>query len=157
MDVDDKVIRKHMESFGYLLANSHALFRAQMEKAVAGSGLHLGHVIILASLRAERLNGAGDDMTQTRLAQLSGIEKSSLVLFLDGLEKDGWVERRRHPTDRRAHNVHITDNGMKRFEAVGQKLYANEQKALSVFGDDERATFIALLSRLLVHLKDLDS
>ncbi|MGN6422178.1 MAG: MarR family transcriptional regulator [Asticcacaulis sp.] len=37
------------------------------------------------------------------LSKVTGIEKSSVVLFLDALEKDGWVERRPHPGDRRAH------------------------------------------------------
>ena len=153
MDTDDRIIRQHMQSFGYLLSSSHALFRQWMERAIAGSGIHLGQVVVLATLRAERLSGGGD-MTQTRLAQLSGIEKSSLVLFLDALEKDGWVERRSHPADRRAHLVHLTGDGLARFEVIGGKLFANEQKALAIFDEAERAQFMTLLTRLRVHLKD---
>ncbi len=157
MDFDDDIIRQHMRSFGYLLANCHGLWRDEMARAIDGTGIHMGHVVILASLRAERLIHGDGDLTQTRLAQLSGIEKSSLVLFLDALEKDGWVERRRHPTDRRAHNIHITDKGLERFEIIGARLFVNEQRALAIFDDEERARFMNSLARLLVHLKGLDS
>lgn len=148
----DDITRVHMQSFGYLLAQAHALFRDRLARALDGSGLHMGQVLILATLRAGRLLHGGADMTQTRLAQLSGIEKSSLVLFLDALEKNGWVERQRHPTDRRAHIVHLTDSGAARFEGVGQRLHANEIEALSVFTPEERARVTADLQKLFLHL-----
>ncbi len=152
MDFDDTVVRTHMQSVGYLIASCHSSFHRQLSAAVKPEGLHMGHVVVLASLRTQRLHGAGD-MTQARLTQISGIEKSSLVLFLDALENGGWVERRRHPNDRRAYLVHITDAGMERFEKVGQRLFDAEQHALSVLSTSERSQLQSLLARLLVHLE----
>ncbi|HVZ98829.1 MAG TPA: MarR family transcriptional regulator [Caulobacterales bacterium] len=83
---------------------------------------------------------------------LSGIEKSSVVLFLDALEKDGWVERRPHATDRRAHAVHLTRKGRARFEQVGKRLAAAQEEALAEFSAAERKQLEGLLVRLITHL-----
>ncbi len=154
-EAPDDITPVHMQSFGYLMANAHGMFRERMARAIEGTGLHMGHVLILATLRAQRLLHGAEDMTQTRLVALSGIEKSSMVLFLDILEKDGWVERRRHPSDRRAHIVHLTDEGLRRFEIVGMKLHELEMEALSVFSADERAQLGGQLQKLLLHMKNL--
>jgi len=153
---DDDVVQSHMQSLGYVLARTHFLFRQRMIQALEGTGLHMGHVVILASLRAQSLLHQESDLTQTRLTQISGIEKSSLVLFLDALEKGGWVERRRHPTDRRAHIVHLTESGAERFNQVGLRLKQNEDECLAVFNDTERQQVSGLLLRLTRHLQALD-
>ena len=146
-ETEDTVKRAHQKAMGYLLARAHGLFHTRMTTALEGGPLHMGHVVILASLYAQ------NDLTQVQLTQISGIEKSSVVLFLDTLEKDGWLERRRHPTDRRAHLVHLTDEGRERFTRVGQSLHKTETDALSVFDANERAQLEGLLLRLIGHLE----
>src|ERR1044072_8286044 len=141
----------HTQSFGYAIALLHKLFRERLTKALAGTDLHMGHVLLLATLRAQRARHGDGTLTQTRLGQLTGIEKSSLVLMLDALEKEGWVERRRHPDDRRAHSVHLTDDGARRFETIGVKLDAQQQKNLAPLSVAEREQLMAMMSRLISH------
>ncbi len=155
MDFDDSIIRAHMQSFGYLLSHCHALYQKQLLRTMEGTGIHMGHVVVLASLWQHWRQDRDSDLTQTRLVQVSGVEKSSLVLFLDALEKDGWVERRRHPTDRRAYLIHLTDSGRERFDKIAYRLYAGEQAALTPFSREEQAQFKDLLLRLMVHLERL--
>jgi DNA-binding MarR family transcriptional regulator len=143
----------HTQSFGYAIALLHSLFRARLAETLVGTDLHMGHVLLLATLRAQRELHGDSTLTQTRLGQLTGIEKSSLVLFLDFLEKEGWVERRRHPEDRRAHSVHLTDDGARRFEAIGMKLYEQQQKNLEPLSAAEQDKFMAMMTRLIAHLK----
>ena len=50
-------------------------------------------------------------MTQQQLGRAIGMDPSSMVSTIDELEAKGWVERRRHPTDRRAYALHITERG----------------------------------------------
>ncbi len=146
---DDHTAPFEHRAIGLLLARAHALFRARLSAALEGGPLHLGHVVLLSSLYMR------NDLTQSELAQISGIEKSSVVLFLDALEKDNWLERRPHPTDRRAHQVHLTSGGRARFAAVGGALHAAELEALSVLDGQERAQLTALLARLIAHLSEL--
>ena len=138
----------HGRSVGYLLWQLSRLFNATLSGAIEGSGLHMGKVLILATLRAQRELHRGDQITQTELARITGIEKSSLVLFLDGLEQDGWVERLRHPTDRRAYIVSLTDDGARRFESVGLALHRQQQDNLAALTRDEQAQLMDLLTRL---------
>ena len=56
------------------------------------------------------LDGEGA-VTQHALCKAVGIDPSSMVSTIDELEKRGLVERRRHPVDRRAHALHVTDAG----------------------------------------------
>jgi DNA-binding MarR family transcriptional regulator len=145
-DRKKKVAVEHRGSIGYALAKAHNLFRARMTKAIASEPIHLGHVVLLASLYAK------NDPTQAELAQTSGIEKSSVVLFLDFLEQDGWIERRRHPTDRRAHHIHLTDAGRKRFIRIGKKMDDAQTKALAKFSPAEQAKVEQLLTKLIASL-----
>jgi DNA-binding MarR family transcriptional regulator len=143
----------HLQSFGYALATLHRLNRERLAETLTGTGLHMGHVLVLATLRTQRELGDENLLTQTRLAQLSGIEKSSLVLFLDALEIEGWVERRRHAGDRRVHIVHLTETGARRFEKVGRKLHARQRKNLEPLSVGERAQLQDLMIRLISHLR----
>ncbi len=151
--LDDELVQVHARSIGYVLAHVQGMFSARMSETLEGTGLHMGHVVVLATLRAQRELHQESTLTQTRLAEASGIEKSSLVLFLDALEKDGWVERLRHPTDRRAHIVHLTDIGAVRFENVAIQLYKRQQALLSVFSPEEQTQLLGQLTRLLHHLQ----
>ena len=145
-ETEDRIIAQHSKALGWLLAGAHGLYRQRMAAAVANESVNMGQVVLLASLFAE------NDLTQAQLSKVSGIEKSSVVLFLDALEKDGWVERRPHPGDRRAHLVHLTEDGRARFTQVGLKLKAAQDAALSVFSSDEREAFERYLLRLIGHL-----
>ena len=142
----------HAQSAGYLLWQLSRLFNLTLTGAIEGSGLHMGKVLILATLRAQRELNRGDRLTQTQLGRITGIEKSSLVLFLDALEQDGWVRRLPHPGDRRAHIVSLTEDGEHRFEQVGMALYRQQQDNLSALDANEQALLTELLSRLRADL-----
>lgn len=157
---ESRIAAAHMQSFGYVLARLHAQLRVRMTHTLEGTGLNGGHVVLLASLwvRLQQAREAQEDpgLTQTQLVQVSGVEKSSLVLFLDGLEKDNWVERRRHPADRRAHLVYLTPSGAERFAKVGLRLFEAEQENFSVFTAPEKTQLIGLMGRLLTHVETLN-
>ena len=148
----DEIHAFHARSFGYALARLTRLFHDSLAGTLEGTGLHMGHVLVLATLRAQRELHGESTLTQTRLAEGTGIEKSSLVLFLDALERDGWVERCRHPTDRRAHIIHLTDEGTARFEQVGLGLYRQQQANLAVLSEAEQAGMLEMMDRVTKHL-----
>lgn len=50
-------------------------------------------------------------VTQQQLGREIGMDPSTMVSTIDELEVKGLVQRRPHPTDRRAHALHITDAG----------------------------------------------
>ena len=149
-----------MQSFGFVMQRIHLHWRQRLMAALEGTGLHGGHVVVLATLwvRLMQARARGEDpgLTQTQLVQVSGVEKSSLVLFLDGLEADGWIERRKHPADRRAHLVYLTPSGAERFGRVGQTLHAFDLENFAPFSDTEKAALMGGLTKLLLHLEGLN-
>jgi DNA-binding MarR family transcriptional regulator len=127
---------------GFLLQRAHLRFREAMLAALEGSGLNLGQLSILATLAAR------NDLSQRQLGAATGIEKSSMVLFVDALERGGWVERREHPTDRRAQAIHLTPVGLGRLAVVGPRVKAVEAGVLEPFTAAERDALFGLLRRL---------
>jgi DNA-binding MarR family transcriptional regulator len=116
--------------------------REGVVEAIAGSGLHPGHLAVLGAL-ADR-----GGMSQRRLGEVSQIEKSSMVLFLDALEAGGWVRRTPDPADRRAHLVHLTPEGAARFAGLGLKLKAAQDAFLAPLSEEEQTQLANLLTRL---------
>jgi DNA-binding MarR family transcriptional regulator len=129
-------------SVGFLLQRAHHAFRAKVVAALAGSGLNPGQLAIVAALASV------NDLSQRELTRLTDIEKSSMVLFLNQLEADGWVERRTHPTDGRAHAIHLSEAGRVRLAPIGQRLAAAEATFLERLSDEETRQLADMLHRL---------
>jgi DNA-binding MarR family transcriptional regulator len=87
-------------------------------------------------------------ITQQWLGTCIGMDPSSMVATIDELEAAGLVERRRNPADRRAHALHITDQG-RRTLAAGAKLAREaEAELLAPLSSEERSQLRELLLRL---------
>src|SRR4051794_28651834 len=65
--------------------------------------------------------------TQLELAQAIGYDKTRLIGLLDGLERDGLVDRRPDPADRRARTVAITAAGRARHRAAVADIRGMEE------------------------------
>lgn len=129
-------------SIGFLLHLAQSRLRDAVVEAIAGSGLHPGQLAVLGVL-SDR-----GGMSQRRLGELTRIEKSSMVLYLDGLETAGWVRRRGDPEDRRAHIVQLTKRGAQDFAKLGLRLYRAQQSFLAPLSGAEVAAFTGMLTRL---------
>jgi DNA-binding MarR family transcriptional regulator len=93
---------------------------------------------------------AEEFVTQQRLGKAIGMDPSTMVSTIDELEARGLVERRPHPSDRRAHALHITADG-RRTLTRGRKLAKEAQnELLAPLDPDERQTLHDLLLRLAV-------
>jgi DNA-binding MarR family transcriptional regulator len=92
--------------------------------------------------------------TMRALSDGLGVTPRNVTALVDALEADGLVERRPHPTDRRATLVALTDAG----DAVcGQQLAGHQERAAQLFAvlePDERAELLRLISRLQAALEE---
>jgi DNA-binding MarR family transcriptional regulator len=108
---------------GFLINRIAAVARKRFTARLDSLGLNLRMWGVLNVLDVE---GA---ITQHRLGQCVGIDPSSMVSTIDELEGRGLVERRRHPTDRRAHALYLTEKGRKTLQA-GRALARDAQNDL---------------------------
>jgi DNA-binding MarR family transcriptional regulator len=98
---------------------------------------------------------AEGQITQQALVKSTGIDPSSMVATIDELERRGLVERRAHPTDRRAHHLHMTKKGRQTL-ADGRKLQrVAQEELLAPLNADERKQLHELLLRLAVATSDI--
>jgi DNA-binding MarR family transcriptional regulator len=92
-------------------------------------------------------------VTQHALGKSIGMDPNSMVATIDELEARGLVERRRHPSDRRAHALHVTELGHTTL-AQGRRLAKQAQDdLLAPLDADERKQLHDLLLRLALATK----
>jgi MarR family transcriptional regulator for hemolysin len=87
--------------------------------------------------------------TQSRLAELSALDKTTMVVTVDELERAGLAERRTSSTDRRARIIEVTEAG-ERLVAEGERIVARVyDDVLSTLPPDQREALVDALARLV--------
>ena len=89
------------------------------------------------------------DRTQIQLAELCQLDKTTMVVTVDKLEKRGLVERRPAPNDRRARIIAVTDAGRRLAEDGDDLVQGIFADVLDSLPDDERDVFARALRRLV--------
>ena len=88
----------------FLLDHASHVLRTRMAAALAEIGLTARmHCVLVHALEEER--------TQIQLAELGDMDKTTMVVTVDALEKAGLAERRPSSTDRRARIIAVTEEG----------------------------------------------
>jgi MarR family transcriptional regulator for hemolysin len=111
---------------------------ARMGGALAELGISVRDYCVL-------MKAAEEERTQIVIAELAALDKTTMVVTLDGLEAAGLAERRVSPSDRRARMVHVTPRGTKllaRAHAMVTRVYDEVLGDLSATG---RAAFVEAL------------
>jgi DNA-binding MarR family transcriptional regulator len=126
---------------GYLTHAGHVL-ETQLSAALAEIGLTLRMQCVLRhALEAER--------TQIQIAELAYMDKTTMVVTVDALEKAGYAERKPSATDRRARIIAVTDAGAK-IAAEGQRIVDQvHAEALEALGSTQRKPFVDALTTLV--------
>jgi DNA-binding MarR family transcriptional regulator len=127
-------------SMNLLTRLSRDVYRRATEEVI---GIRLKQFIALDYLR--ELGGT----TQQQLGETLHLDKNNCVILLNDLEEDGYVERRRDPTDRRRHIVEVTPAGEKALERAEVKLETLEDEVIGELSAEERATLRELLAKAL--------
>jgi MarR family transcriptional regulator, transcriptional regulator for hemolysin len=119
----------------------HAL-STELTAGLAGLGITPRAHCVLAHALA-------GDLTQTDLAERCGLDKTTMVVTMDELERAGLAERTPSTTDRRARLISVTAAGKRKLaqaNTIVQRIYAD---VLAALPGTERQAFVAGLSRLV--------
>lgn len=92
-------------SIGFLLSKAYQRAWAILREEIDLYDLTPPQFCLLAFLWQQ------DGLTQAELAEKGQIDRSTIGGLVDRLEKNSLVERRPHPQDRRAHQIHLTGRG----------------------------------------------
>lgn len=126
---------------GYQLRLAQLAVFRDFERTVGDLGVSPGRVGVLV------LVNGNPGITQSRLAEAVGLDRSTLVPVLDDLERRGLVERRQG-MDRRTNGLSLTASGKRLLGRVKRRIEAHERRMVTGMTEREREQLIALLARL---------
>lgn len=133
---------------------------AQLEQCFADAGLSQARFTVLMLLNkpgaCEQERGAADGAageagaaaSPSDLAERAGVTRATMTGLLDGLEREGFIEREPDPQDRRMLAVRITDLGRERLESMLPGYFQLVSKLMSPLAEPQREALIQLLTLL---------
>jgi DNA-binding MarR family transcriptional regulator len=98
------------------------------------------------------LIGSNPGLTQSRLAEATQLDRSTMVAVIDQLEERSLVERRAAPNYRRSNALWLTAAGKKLLAAMKRRVKAHEKHIAAALGGDDAARLIDMLERIRAHL-----
>lgn len=120
--------------------------RRRLDRMLAPLGLRARDFWLLA------IAGAGN-VSQNEMAELCGLDPSSLVAVLDNLERHGWLRRQRNPRDRRMQWVQRTEAGDRLFARAQPRAQRAEAQQLAVLSVAQQRQLVAAMRKLITTSK----
>ncbi|MET7635599.1 MarR family winged helix-turn-helix transcriptional regulator [Streptomyces sp. AM2-3-1] len=126
----------------FLLDHTSHVLRTQMAAALAEIGLTARmHCVLVHALEEER--------TQIQLAEIGDMDKTTMVVTVDALEKAGLAERRPSSKDRRARIIAVTEKGAQVAEESQKIVDGVHERALGSLPQGEREVLLQAMKRLV--------
>ncbi len=100
------------------------------------------------------LSGKAAPLTMSELGDALALPMSTATRLVDWLVESGYAERRTDPQDRRVVRVALTKNGQELYETLNRFIAQHLAELLRRFTAKERATLIALMSRVIDILQE---
>lgn len=97
-----------------------------------------------------------DGQTLASLSRSMLVTAGNLTGLVDRAARDGMVERRADPADRRAWRVHLTPKGQRAFREVERRHAARVAKMFASLSQADLATLVRLLDRVREDLRGQD-
>jgi MarR family transcriptional regulator, transcriptional regulator for hemolysin len=128
-------------NLGWVLAQASHVLKTELTAALESLGVSpRAHHVLRTAMRGK--------YTQTELARIVGLDKTTMVVTLDELEAQGLAERRPSATDRRARVVAVTKAGagtVREAEAITARIHADVLETLPA---QEREALLNGLARI---------
>ncbi|UNK37861.1 MarR family transcriptional regulator [Shinella sp. H4-D48] len=129
------------------LANLLAKAASRALQALAdGAGFAPGQLPVLLEL------WNGDGLTQRELLDRLDIEQATMANTLARMQRDGLISRRRHPSDRRAQLVFLTQRGKALRDTAMTAASQTEDALFQGFRRFERELLLEYMRMLLANL-----
>jgi DNA-binding MarR family transcriptional regulator len=136
---------------GYLVSRVGAFAQKRFAERMATLGLTTRMWGVLNVLEAEQ------PITQQALGKAVEADPSTIVAIIDQLERQGLVQRRPHPTDRRANALHMTSAGERTLREARKLAREAQEELLGPLNEDERRRLHELLFTLALATEPLDA
>jgi DNA-binding MarR family transcriptional regulator len=95
-----------------------------------------------------QLYTAKKDMPPSEFAERANVSRATITGLLDGLEREGLVQRKPHSSDRRMLSVHLTTKGSTLMENILPNHFCRTKKLMENLTTPEKQDLIKLLGKL---------
>lgn len=144
--VDEATRRGHDDLSGITLLGTMMALAASIDRDCAARlaryGLSEGKFVLLYLLQ-----GTAKGLPPNELADRAGVTRSTVTGLLDGLERDGLIQRQAHPTDRRSLTVVLSDEGKALSSTVFEEHTSWLKTLFGTLDNDERGLLHGLLQK----------
>ncbi|MEC4814917.1 MAG: MarR family transcriptional regulator [Scytonema sp. PMC 1069.18] len=106
-------------------------------------GLSKGKFTLLMQLLLDKKG-----LTPSECAERSGVTRATITGLVDGLEKDGLVQREPDPTDRRMLRLQLTPKGRNLLSQMLPDHFCRTTGLMANLTESEKKTFIELLKKV---------
>jgi DNA-binding MarR family transcriptional regulator len=129
-------------NLNWLLGQAHYAFASELAAAFEPLGVTpRGHSVLGAARTGQ--------YTQKQLAELVGLDKTTMVATLDELEAAGLARRVPSATDRRAHVIEVTPAGRRKIIAANKLVEQVQADVLASVTEQDGEALLATLGRLV--------
>lgn len=118
-------------SIGFLLSKAYQHAWAILREEIEAYDLTPPQFALLCFLWQQ------DGLTQVELSEKGQIDRSTLGGLIDRLERNGLLERRQHPQDRRAYRIYLTEQGKNMESTLSACAERSLQRYTSGLNGDE--------------------
>jgi DNA-binding MarR family transcriptional regulator len=126
----------------FLLSQASHALTTELSAALVAYGISpRGHHVLTTAMTGE--------LTQSEVAELCALDKTTMVVTLDELERAGLAERRVSGSDRRARIICVTEAGARLVAEAQEILDRIHADVLASLPNGEREAFVAGLARLV--------
>jgi MarR family transcriptional regulator for hemolysin len=126
----------------WLLSRASYILTTEMTAALEGLGVSpRAHCVLSAAMSG--------DHTQTELAKMVGLDKTTMVVTLDELESAGLAERKPSTTDRRARVIGVTKAGQHKVRQAEEIAEGVRTDVLDALPPGDREVFLSSLTKLV--------
>ena len=144
--MSENIIAEPTECPYYLISRATLVVTAALKRDLASA--NAGHVSpaylgVLMSLWNE------DGLKVGELGRRAGLEPSTMTGLLDRMARDGLLERRADPNDRRAQRIHLTEPGRTARGPVSEVVNRTLDRMLEGVPDKDISHLKETLKRLL--------
>ena len=135
------------QSLGFLIGSTARAIEQALNARLAPHGITIRQVQVLACLALH------NELSQSEIAELIGLEASTLVRLLDRMERDGWVRRKPAPDDRRKKLISATTKVKPLWMTIADASELIEKQATDRFSDQQLVQIKTTLAEILASLR----
>jgi MarR family transcriptional regulator for hemolysin len=129
-------------NLGWLLAQASHVLQTELTAAFEARGHTPRGYCVLTAAR-------GGQFTQKELADAVGLDKTTMVVTVDALERDGLARRVPSSEDRRARVIEVTPEGEKVVAEGTELMAAIQDQVLATLPEEEREALMGALGTLV--------